>query len=187
MLAETVATAPPPGLRDQVLADIGTVRPLPPVTPPITRQVAPPRRRFRRVALVAAAAAVIARGCRSRRGAALGRRLAGAAAQRGRPGAAGLGRRGVHADHRRRGRGRPWCAPRELNKAVVVTEDMPPPPEGKVYELWLDHEGVGMVPAGLMEADQDRAASSRATRPPPPAPGSPSSPRAGPTSRRSRP
>ena len=33
---------------------------------------------------------------------------------------------------------------------------MPPPPEGKVYELWLDHEGVGMVPAGLMEADQDQ-------------------------------
>jgi anti-sigma-K factor RskA len=27
---------------------------------------------------------------------------------------------------------------------------MAPPPEGKVYELWLDHERVGMVPAGLM-------------------------------------
>ena len=37
-----------------------------------------------------------------------------------------------------------------LNKAVLVTKDMAPPPDGKVYELWLDHEGVGMVPAGLM-------------------------------------
>ena len=37
-----------------------------------------------------------------------------------------------------------------LNKAVLVTKNMAPPPEGKVYELWLDHEDVGMVPAGLM-------------------------------------
>ena len=39
---------------------------------------------------------------------------------------------------------------RSLNKAVLVTKDMAPPPDGKVYELWLDHKGVGMVPAGLM-------------------------------------
>ena len=32
LLAETIATARPPGLRDRVLADIATVRPLPPVT-----------------------------------------------------------------------------------------------------------------------------------------------------------
>ncbi len=37
-----------------------------------------------------------------------------------------------------------------LNKAVLVTKNMAPPPEGKVYELWLDHKRVGMVPAGLM-------------------------------------
>ncbi|HEU5456199.1 MAG TPA: anti-sigma factor, partial [Nocardioides sp.] len=37
-----------------------------------------------------------------------------------------------------------------LNQAVLVTKDMAPPPEGKVYELWLDHKRVGMVPAGLM-------------------------------------
>ena len=30
LLAETTATAPPEGLRDRVLADIATVRPLPP-------------------------------------------------------------------------------------------------------------------------------------------------------------
>ena len=37
---------------------------------------------------------------------------------------------------------------------MLVTKDMPPPPDGKVYELWLDHQGVGMVPAGLMKAGQ---------------------------------
>ena len=35
LLAEAVAAAPPPGLRDRVLADIATVRPLPPVTAPV--------------------------------------------------------------------------------------------------------------------------------------------------------
>jgi anti-sigma-K factor RskA len=44
---------------------------------------------------------------------------------------------------------------KSLNKAVIVTSDMAPPPEGKVYELWLDHEGIGMVPAGLMPAKAD--------------------------------
>ena len=33
MLAEAVSATPPPGLRDRVLADIATVRPLPPVAP----------------------------------------------------------------------------------------------------------------------------------------------------------
>ncbi len=42
----------------------------------------------------------------------------------------------------------------QLNEAVLVTTDMPEAPAGKVYELWLDHEGVGMVPAGLMEGDE---------------------------------
>jgi len=42
-----------------------------------------------------------------------------------------------------------------LNKAVLTTKDMAPPPEGKVYELWLDHEGIGMVPAGLMPVRPD--------------------------------
>ena len=40
---------------------------------------------------------------------------------------------------------------KSLNRAVLVAEDMAPVPEGKVYELWLQHEDVGMVAAGLME------------------------------------
>ena len=45
---------------------------------------------------------------------------------------------------------------RSLNRAVLVAEGMPPPPEGKVYELWLAHEGAGMVPAGLMDGSKEQ-------------------------------
>ncbi len=70
-----------------------------------------------------------------------------------------------------------------LGKAVLVTEQMPPPPEGKVYQLWLDQPGEGMVSAGVMpsEADQTVRAEGDATT----ATGgraSPSSPKAAPTS-----
>jgi anti-sigma-K factor RskA len=43
-----------------------------------------------------------------------------------------------------------------LGQAVIVTKDMPPPPAGKVYELWLDQPGRGMVPAGLMPVESDQ-------------------------------
>lgn len=38
----------------------------------------------------------------------------------------------------------------ELGKAVLVTQDMPSAPEGKVYQLWLQDDAGAMVPAGLM-------------------------------------
>jgi anti-sigma-K factor RskA len=38
-----------------------------------------------------------------------------------------------------------------LKKAVIVTANMPPAPQGKVYELWLQ-QGQKMVRAGLMPA-----------------------------------
>ncbi len=63
MMGGAVAAEPPSGLRDRVLADITTVRPLP---PPVNRPeaVSTPggRNRFRPRALLAAAAAVIALG-----------------------------------------------------------------------------------------------------------------------------
>lgn len=40
----------------------------------------------------------------------------------------------------------------ELGRAVIVVHHMPAPPAGKVYQLWLDQPGEGMVPAGLMPA-----------------------------------
>jgi anti-sigma-K factor RskA len=41
-------------------------------------------------------------------------------------------------------------------RAVLLTEGMPPPPDGKVYEVWLQSPEDDMVPAGLMPADDDQ-------------------------------
>lgn len=58
-LADATSVAPPPALRDAVLAGISTVRPLPPLTAPTQLK----ERRVRRFpALLAAAAAVVAFG-----------------------------------------------------------------------------------------------------------------------------
>ena len=35
---------------------------------------------------------------------------------------------------------------------MLVTEDLPEPPAGKVYQLWLQTPSEDMVPAGLMPA-----------------------------------
>ena len=40
-------------------------------------------------------------------------------------------------------------------RAVLLTKKMPPAPDGKVYELWLQKDGV-MVPAGLMPDKTDQ-------------------------------
>ncbi|MDZ5619231.1 anti-sigma factor [Nocardioides bizhenqiangii] len=45
---------------------------------------------------------------------------------------------------------------RSEGRAVVITDDMAPAPDGKVYELWLQDPAGSMVPAGLMP-DQDDA------------------------------
>ncbi|GAW51930.1 MULTISPECIES: anti-sigma factor [unclassified Nocardioides] len=155
VLSETTAAEPPAALRDRVLADIATVRPLPPLTTPGATPEEARRRpgRFRLVALAAAAAVLAAVGV-------------GVATQpwadetSQAPSAAELvlsaadakstsldfddGAKAtvVHSD--------------SVGKAVIVTEKMPPPPKGMVYQLWLDQPASGMVSAGLMpiEADQ---------------------------------
>jgi anti-sigma-K factor RskA len=43
------------------------------------------------------------------------------------------------------------------HRAVVVTEDMPAAPAGKVYQLWLQTPEEDMVSAGLMPAGEDTA------------------------------
>ena len=43
-----------------------------------------------------------------------------------------------------------------LGRAVIVTSKMPPPPSGKVYQLWFDQPGQGMVSAGLMPVKPDQ-------------------------------
>lgn len=44
---------------------------------------------------------------------------------------------------------------RSEGRAVILTEDMAPPPEGKVYELWFQTSEGEFVPAGLMPEQPD--------------------------------
>jgi anti-sigma-K factor RskA len=143
LLAETTTTTPPPALRERVLADIATVRPLPPAV-----GTASPRRRPRLAPLAAAAALIAAVGTgvvvtqpwvdepSQSQLSAVDQVLRAADAERYTKAVDGSEATLVRS--------------RSLNQAVLVTKNMEPPPKGKVYELWLDHEGVGMVPAGLM-------------------------------------
>jgi anti-sigma-K factor RskA len=153
LLAETASGPAPDALREKVLAGISTVRPLPPVVPPA---VTPGRRRFRPVALVAAAAAVVALGA----GAVVWQPWDDTTTQQS-PTLSAVDQV-LQADDAEEytqefpdGSKATLTRSKSLNKAVIVTSDMAPPPEGKVYELWLDHEGIGMVPAGLMPAKAD--------------------------------
>jgi anti-sigma-K factor RskA len=144
LIAETTATEPPAGLRDRVLADISGVRPLPPEVPATKR----PRRW--RTGLLAAAAAVVL--------------LAAGTVVWQQPWAGEtstteqvltaadaesttleLGEASATVTHSD-----------SLGRAVIVTDDMPPPPEGKVYQLWLEQPDDGMVSAGLMPVDPDQ-------------------------------
>lgn len=152
LLPETTSAVPSDALRERVLAGISTVRPLPPIT-----VEAPARRRsrFRPAALVAAAAAVIAVGA----GAVVWQPWEDETSQAPVLTAA---ERVLQADDAERyvqefpdGSKAVLTRSKSLNQAVIETSDMAPPPEGKVYELWLDHEGVGMVPAGLMPNEAD--------------------------------
>jgi anti-sigma-K factor RskA len=146
VLAETTTTSPPAGLRERVLGEIGTVRPL----PPAVGTGAAPRRRFRLAPVAAAAALIAAVGT----GVVVAQPWADDSSQTPQVSAVD---RVLQAEDAERypqsidGAEATLVRSRSLNKAVLVTEDMAPPPDGKVYELWLDHEGVGMVPAGLMD------------------------------------
>lgn len=152
LLPETTAAAPSDALRERVLAGIATVRPLPPLTvePPARR-----RPRFRPAALVAAAAAVVAVGA----GAVIWQPWDDETSQAPQLSAADRVRQAEDAERYVQefpdGSTAVLTRSKSLNEAVIETSDMAPPPEGKVYELWLDHEGVGMVPAGLMPNEAD--------------------------------
>jgi len=152
-LAETVATQPPAALRDRVLAGIATTRPLPPETPaPARLESRRPRRRVN--LLVAAAAAVLAVGG----GAVLWQQPWQDTTQG--PSAVELV---LQADDARStsldfegGAKATLVHSDSVGRAVLVTEKMPPPPAGKVYQLWLDQPGKGMVSAGLMPVREDQ-------------------------------
>jgi anti-sigma factor RsiW len=151
LLPETTATEPPASLRASVLDAIATVRPLPPA---VTTTAAPrPRRRV--VALVAAAAALVA--------------IGGVGATVWHPWSDDDSSQGTEltatevigaADAESWTTELPDGAIVEvtrsesLNGAVVQTHDLAPAGEGRVYQLWLQHDDV-MVPAGFVPDRSD--------------------------------
>ena len=148
MLAEVAPVAPPAALRDRILAEVATVRPL----PPQVVEVRPRRRRF--PALVAAAAAVVTLG--------VGAPIAYQALSSDTPSVdVSATERVLRAADTEKyvqrfddGSRATVYRSKALGQAVIVTEGMADPGEGKVYELWLDHDGE-MVAAGFMPKGPD--------------------------------
>ena len=155
LLAETTDTEPPAALRERVLSGITKVRPLPPEAP-VTRPASGRRRQGRGARLLAAAAAVVVLGGGatvawqqpwqddSSQAPTVTEQVLAAPDARSTsldfPG--GAKATITHSD--------------SIGKAVLVTEKMPPPPKGMVYQLWLDQPGEGMVSAGLMPVQADQ-------------------------------
>ncbi|KQP63565.1 anti-sigma factor [Nocardioides sp. Leaf285] len=159
MMTEMSLTAPPPELRDRVLSGIATVRPMPPVVGEVRAEVTSladrrDRRRFRGL-LAAAAAAVVVAGTGG---------IVWTAAQDD-TSTYTAAEAVQNADDAQRFRVQlaegvdpdaeaTVIRSEDLNRAIVTTVDMPPAPEGYVYELWLLRDGQ-YVAAGPMATDSD--------------------------------
>ena len=149
LLADAATTTPPPALRDAVLSDITRVRPLPPVTVggPVHR-----RRWF--PALVAAVVLALVgiggavwqpwRDDTSTTLTVADQVLQDPAAE-------------TYTEELPNGGTATIVRSAEVDRAVLVTEDMPAPPDGKVYQLWLQSPSEDMISAGLMPAGADTA------------------------------
>ncbi len=151
-LSAAAAVAPPAALRDRVLADIATVRPLP---PEVTSLAERRRSRARRAPLLAAAAAVAA---------VVGIGVVVTQPWADEPGievAAPDPIRAViqaedaetHASDLEAVDGAATATvyrSRELGQAVIKTENMPELSRRSVYQVWLRLDGE-MEPAGLMD------------------------------------
>jgi len=170
MLADDAAITPPESLRSSVLAGIKSIRPLPPETgapsqpdtnpdshrdSPAIATVLPmrPRRRRRIATLVAAAAAVVAIG-------------AGAVYQPWQDNSPGIvvtpaDQVLAAADAQRHsikfedGSSATVVRSKSEGRAVLLTDNMAAPPEGKAFEVWLQDPTGTMVPAGLMKTAGD--------------------------------
>ena len=168
LLADTTAAEPSADLRSRLLAEIKTVRPLPPVTPApqVTEDAAPPAtvptpsnvtrlrpgRRLLR-GLVAAAAVVAAVGV-----GAVWQPWADDTSSQVNLTAAERVQRAPDAVKVTQklavGGEATVVASKSLNQFVVITRDLPELESGKVYEMWLQDAEKGMVPVpgGLMTA-----------------------------------
>ena len=148
LLAEDLVTTPPPALRNAVLGGISQVRPLPPVVPNARRMHGA---RFLPFLVAAAAALVIGVGLSA---------WSPWASEDAGPTAA---ERVLQADDAVRasldlgeaGRATVVRSASE-NRAVIMTEDMVKPPEGKVFQVWLQTPEDDMLPAAVMEPVPDQ-------------------------------
>ncbi|MFC6154590.1 anti-sigma factor [Nocardioides yefusunii] len=166
-LAASETVAPPAALRAQVLGAISTVRPLPPLVPEpadtfdspaedgqahdVVVPLAPRARRRRFVGLVAAAAVVVA-----------GVGVTVWSPWKDEP-TRSVTELVLVADDAQRefvdlgaaGRATVIRSVTE-DRAVLVTEDMVAPPEGSVYQVWLQTPADDMVPAAVMDVVPDQ-------------------------------
>jgi len=152
-LGDTLATPPSAAVRVAVLAGIAEIRPLPPLGEPgRAGNVVPLRRRWL-TQLVAAAAVVAALGA----GAVVWHPWEETSQNPG--GQMSLTDQVLAAPdatwHTATVDGAEVTLVRSasLGHAVVLSSDLGLPPEGKVYELWLQNPAGDMVPAGLLPRD----------------------------------
>lgn len=173
LLADDAAVAPPAGLRDRVLAEIATVRPLPPEVhvqrPTEDAPAAKPadqlagRRAARRTprwsGLAVAAAAVIALGVTVP--------VVINAINDDEPGGSQVAlsptEKVLQADDAASatvelgdGAEATLVRSESLGQAVLVTKAMPAAPEGKTYQMWLFTDAGAIVSAGLMQPAADQ-------------------------------
>ncbi|MDN5796179.1 MAG: anti-sigma factor [Intrasporangium sp.] len=166
-LAGLAETAPPPALRDAIMRQIPTIRPLPPAraetanqptgSPPADRAATAstrarptqPRRRSRLLAAVAAALLVIGglavwRAVDTTRPPTVAQQVLDA------PDAARVAH--ILPD----GATATIVRSKDVGRAVLVTSQLPPAPPGKVYQLWLQDPAGSLHPAGLLTGSGDQ-------------------------------
>jgi anti-sigma-K factor RskA len=164
-LSALTQTAPPPSMRDAVLAGVRTVRPLPPQTPQLSQvsqsqtskapegsgvqaagQVVPLRRRPTVWFAGLAAAALLV----------VGGLVWSPWQHQAPPTPQAVAQRVLNANDAQRvetmvdGARATVVRSESVGRAVLVASDMPAPPPGKDYQMWLDLPGRGMVSAGLL-------------------------------------
>jgi anti-sigma-K factor RskA len=155
-LPDDAQTPPPPELRAAVLGAISRVRPLPPLTAAetVTATVtgpAPRRRRWFPALVAAAVLAVIGAGLAVAQPWRDDSSITQSAAELvlGDPDA-----QRVTQELPVGGTATVVRSP-TYHRTVVVTEDVPAPPDGKTYQMWLQDPSQTMVSAGLMPAGEN--------------------------------
>jgi hypothetical protein len=145
------ATAPSAALRSSILAEIKTVRPLPPV---VARLEARRPRRWSRLVAAAAVLGVVGGGAavwQQNQGTAKAPVLSAADQIMT---AADVSARNYKLDN---GATAKVYRSASLGKAAIVAANLPKLPAGKAYELWL-REGTTMLPAGQLKGSGDQTA-----------------------------